>query len=90
MALHRFEMHRIISTHVSHCVLTIAWHIFIRVDVTNEAAYELVAELVQEPQAGEQRENAVEPTSEEVANPADLQGKPRSITLTSGIKCLPK
>ena len=24
--------------------------------------------------------DAVEPTSEEVANPADLQGKPRSIT----------
>ena len=54
---------------------------FIRVDVTNEAVYELVAEPVQEPQAGEQQEDAVEPTSEEVANPADLQGKPRSMTL---------
>jgi len=49
---------------------------FICVDATNEAVYELVAEPVQEPQAGEQQEDAVEPTSEEVANPADLQGKP--------------
>ena len=55
---------------------------FIRVDATNEAAYELIAEPIQEPQAGEQQEDAVEPTSEEVANPADLQGKPRSITPT--------
>ena len=81
MALHRFEMHHILSTHASHCVLTVAWHIFIRVDAANEVAYELIAEPIQEPQAGEQQENAVEPTSEEVANPADLQGKPRSITL---------
>ena len=71
-------------------VVTPAWHPFIRVDVTNEAVYELVAEPVQEPQAGEQQEDAVEHTPEDVANPADLQGKPRSITLTSGIKCLPK
>ena len=49
----------------------------IRVDAETEVAYE----LIQEPQAGEQQEDAVEPTSEEVANPADLQGKPRSITL---------
>ena len=90
MALHRFEMHRIISTHASHCVLTVAWHIFIRVDAANEVTYELITEPIQELQAGEQSEDAVEPTSEEVANPADLQGKPRSITLTSGIKCLPK
>ena len=53
---------------------------FIRVDATNEAVYELVAEPVQEPQAGEQRENAVEHAPEEIANPTDLQGKPRSIT----------
>ena len=46
----------------------------------NEVAYELIAEPIQEPQAGEQSEDAVEPTSEEVADPADLQGKPRSIT----------
>ena len=54
---------------------------FIRVDATNEVVYELVAEPVQEPQAGEQQEDAVETASEEVINPTDLQGKPRSITL---------
>ena len=54
--------------------------IFIRVDAMNEAAYELIAEPIQEPQAGEQQEDAGEPTCEEVADPADLQGKPRSIT----------
>ena len=80
MALHRFEMHHILSTHASHSVLTVAWHIFIRVDAANEVSYELIAEPIQEPQAGEQQEDAVEPTSEEVANPADLQGKPQSIT----------
>ena len=42
---------------------------FIRVDAS---VYELVAEPVQEPQAGEQQEDAVEPAPEEVANPADL------------------
>ena len=54
---------------------------FIRVDAANEAIYELVAEPIQEPQAGEQQEDAVERAPEEVANPADLQGKPRSITI---------
>ena len=53
---------------------------FIRVDAETEVTYELIAEPIQEPQAGEQQEDAVEPTSEEVANPADLHGKPRSIT----------
>ena len=53
---------------------------FIRVDAENEAVYELVAEPVQEPQAEVQQEEAVEHASGEVANPADLQGKPRSIT----------
>ena len=72
---------RIINTHALHCVLIVAWHIFIRVDATNEAAYELIAEPIQEPQAGEQQEDAGEPTCEEVVNPADLQGKPRSITI---------
>ena len=49
---------------------------FIRVDVTSEAVYELVAEPIQEPQAGEPHaEAAVEPDPE-VANPADWQGKP--------------
>ena len=60
----------------------------IRVDAETEVSYELIAELIQEPQAGEQQEGTVEPTSEEVANPADLQGKPRSITFTFSIPCL--
>ena len=62
-------------------VLTLAWHLFIRVDIASEAVCELVAEPIPEPQAGEQQENTVEPTSEEITNPADLQGKPRSISL---------
>jgi hypothetical protein len=54
---------------------------FIHVDTASESVYELVAEPIQEPQAGEpQAEAAVEPDPE-VANPADLHGKPRSITL---------
>ena len=74
-------MHRIRSTHALHCVLIVARHIFIRVDATNEAAYVLIAEPIQGPRAGEQQEDAGEPTCEEVVNPADLQGKPRSITI---------
>ena len=81
MALLRFEMHRIISTHASHCVLTVAWHIFICVDAANEVACELIVEPVQEPRAEEQQEDAVEHTPEDLVNPADLQGKPRSITI---------
>ena len=43
--------------------------------------YELVAEPIQEPQVGEpQADEAAEQAMEEIANPADLQGKPRSIT----------
>ena len=53
----------------------------IRVDTVNEAVYKLVVEPVQEPQVGEKQEDAVEHTPEEVSNPADLQGKPQSITL---------
>ena len=54
---------------------------FIRVDAANEAIYELDAEPIQEPQVGEpQAEEAAEQATEEVANPADLQGKPRSMT----------
>ena len=45
---------------------------FIRVDAANEITYELIAEPIQEPQAGEQQGDTVEPTSEEVVNPADL------------------
>ena len=66
---------RIISTHALHCVLTVAWHIFIRVDAANEVAYELIAEPVQEPRAEEQQEDAVEHAPEDLVNPADLQGK---------------
>ena len=63
-------------------VLTLAWHPFIRVDIASEAAYELVAEPIPEPQAGEpQAEAAAEPDPEDLVNPADLQGKPRSVTL---------
>ena len=74
-------MYRILSTHESHYVLTVAWHIFIRVDAANEAVHELVAEPVQEPRAEEQQEDAVEHAPEDLINPADLQGKPRSITI---------
>jgi len=81
MALHRFEMHRIRSTHALHCVLIVAWHIFIRVDATNEAVHELIVEPVQEPRAEEQQQVAVEHAPEDFVNPADLQGKPRSITI---------
>ena len=54
---------------------------FIRVDTVNEAVYELVAEPVQEPRAEEQQEDAVEHAPEDLVNPADLQGKPQSITI---------
>ena len=56
---------------------------FIRVDAGTEVAYELVAEPTQKPQA----EVVVEQASSEVTNPADLQGKPRSITPTFSIQC---
>ena len=54
---------------------------FIRVDAANEAVHELVAEPVQEPRAGEQQEVVVEHAPADFVNPADLQGKPRSITI---------
>ena len=69
------------SIHALLCPNCCMAFFFIRVDAAKEAVYELVAEPVQEPQAEEQQEEAVEHASEEVANPADLQGKPRSITL---------
>ena len=53
---------------------------FIHVDAETEVAYELIAEPIQETQAGEQQEDAVEHAPEDLVNPADLQGKPRSIT----------
>ena len=84
IALHCITLHRIMRNHASlhhTVVLTLIWHPFIRVDAANEVVYELVAEPIQEPQAGEpQVEETVEPVPEEIANPADLQGKPRSIT----------
>ena len=54
---------------------------FVRVDAASEAVHELVAEPVQEPRAEEQQEDAIEHTPEDLVNPADLQGKPRSITI---------
>ena len=54
---------------------------FVRVDAASEAVHELVAEPVQEPRAGEQQEDAVEHAPEDFVNPADLQGKPRSIII---------
>ena len=69
--------------HFNYCMASF----FIHVDAANEAVYELVAEPVQEPQAEEQQEETVEHASEEIANPADLQGKPRSITRTFSIQC---
>ena len=51
----------------------------------NKVVYELVAEPVQEPQAGEQQEETVEQAPEGVANPAGLQAKPRSITFNFSI-----
>jgi len=59
---------------------------FIRVDAEPEVAYELIAEPIQKPQAGEQQENAVEHAPEEIANPTDLQGKPQCITLNFSIQ----
>ena len=81
-----FALYQNASHHERPCellsimVLTLAWHLFIRVDTANEAIYELVAEPIQEPQVGEQQEEAVEQAPEEIANPADLQGKPRNIS----------
>jgi len=55
---------------------------FPRVAADTEVAYELVAEPIQEPPAGEQQiEEAVEQAPEDIINPTDLQGKPRSISL---------
>jgi len=70
-----------------HCtILSLAWHLSLRVDFASEAVYELIAEPLHEPQAGEpQAEAAVEPDPE-VANPADWQGKPRCITLNFNIQ----
>ena len=76
-------LHREYLVSFSCTVLIVACHLSLCIDVTSEAVYELVTEPKQEPQAGEpQAEVAAEHATEEVANPADLQGKPRSITPT--------
>ena len=50
---------------------------FIRIDAENKVTYELIAEPVQEPSAGEpQPGEVVDQAPEEATNPADLQGKP--------------
>ena len=55
---------------------------FNRIDAETEVAYELIAEPVQEPSAEEpQPREVVDQAPEEATNPADLQGKPRSISL---------
>ena len=55
---------------------------FNRIDAETEVAYELIAEPVQEPSAEEpQPGEVVDQAPEEATNPADLQGKPRSISL---------
>ena len=61
---------------------------FIRVDAETEVAYELIAEPVQELPTGDQQPGeAVEPAPEELTNSADLQGKPRSISLILSTPC---
>ena len=60
---------------------------FTRVDADTEVAYELVAEPIQEPPAGEQQtEEAIEQAPKDVVNLTDLQGKPRSRTLTLNLQ----
>ena len=55
---------------------------FPRVAADTEVAYELIAETVQKPSAEEPKPGeVVDHAPEEIANPADLQGKPRSISL---------
>ena len=55
---------------------------FIRIDAETKVAYELIAEPVQEPSAEEPRPGeVVDQAPEEATNPADLQGKSRSISL---------
>ena len=62
---------------------------FTRVANDTEVAYELVAEPIQEPPAGEQQtEEAVNQAPGEITNPADLRGKPWNITLNFSIQYL--
>ena len=69
-------LYRNASHHEHPCtavVLTLAWHPFIRVDTASEAVYELVAEPISEPQAGE-------PQVEAAAEPEDGWMDPMCIT----------
>ena len=60
---------------------------FISIDAETEVAYELIAEPVQEPSAGEpQPREVVDQAPEEATNPANLQGKHQSITLNFSIQ----
>ena len=60
---------------------------FIRVDAETDVVYEMIAEPVQEPSTEEPRPGeVVDQAPEEVTNPADLQGKPRCITLNFSIQ----
>ena len=61
-----------LSAHALHHNLTVACHIFIRVDTANEAVHELIAEPVPEPRAEEPQKDVVEHTPEDFVNPADL------------------
>ena len=55
---------------------------FIRIDAETEVAYELIAEPVQKPSAEEPKPGeVVDQAPEEATNTADLQAKPRSITI---------
>ena len=55
---------------------------FPRVAADTEVAYELIAEPVQKPSAEEPKPGeVVDQAPEEATNTADLQGKPRSISL---------
>ena len=56
--------------------------IFYHIDTETEVAYELIAETVQKPSAEEPKPGeVVDQAPEEATNTADLQGKPRSISL---------
>ena len=60
---------------------------FNRLDAETEVAYELIAEPVQEPSVEEpQPGEVIDQAPEEAINPADLQGKPQSITLNFSIQ----
>ena len=60
---------------------------FIRVDAGTDVVYELIAEPVQKPFAGEpQPGEVVNQAPGETTNPDDLQGKPRCITLNFSIQ----